>query len=137
MNLIIQSHKDLIVWQKSMQLVTYVYDISEKFPKNEERGLTSQMRRSVVSIPSNIAEGKRRGSRKDFAKFLRYSFSSGAELETQIEIVKRVNFGKCLDFSDCDKLLDEIMKMLNSLIAKLKMSKKTSYPLQPTSLITS
>ena len=89
----IKSHKDLIVWQRSLELVTAVYELTELFPKTELYGLASQMRISAVSIPSNIAEGKRRGSRKDFRHFLLNSFGSGAELETQIEIAKRLSFG--------------------------------------------
>lgn len=66
---IINSYKDLIVWQKSMELVVEVYRVTEIFPKSEIYGMTSQMRRSAVSIPSNIAEGRKRGSRKDFRNF--------------------------------------------------------------------
>ena len=115
-----QSYKDLIVWQKSMDLVVEIYKISDIFPKSELYGLTSQMRRCAVSIPSNIAEGKRRSSRKDFNHFLTISFGSGSELETQIEIVKRLPFGKDLDFTKIDSLLLETMKMLNKLIATLQ-----------------
>jgi four helix bundle protein len=116
----VESYKDLIVWQKSMDLVVEIYKISDIFPKSELYGLTSQMRRCAVSIPSNIAEGKRRSSRKDFNHFLTISFGSGSELETQIEIVKRLPFGKDLDFTKIDSLLLETMKMLNKLIATLQ-----------------
>jgi len=116
----IQSYKDLIVWQKSIQLVSAVYDLTENFPRSEVYGLTSQMRRAAVSIPSNIAEGRRRGSRKDFRHFILNAFGSGAEIETQIEIVKMLSFGKNLDFDNIDKLLDEVMRMLNRLISNLQ-----------------
>jgi four helix bundle protein len=116
----IESYKDLIVWQKSMDLVVAIYAITEQYPKTEMYGLTSQMRRCSVSIPSNIAEGRRRNSRKDFCHFLTISFGSDSELETQIEIVKRLPFGKSLDFSGIDSLLLEVMKMLNKLIASLQ-----------------
>lgn len=115
----IQSYKDLIVWQKSMELVTEIYSLTEKFPKSEIYGLTSQMRRSAVSIPSNISEGTRRGSRKDYRQFLIMSSASGAELETQIEIAKRLPFGKELDYSRIDANLLEIVKMLNKMISTL------------------
>ena len=115
-----QSYKELIVWQKSMDLVVKIYEITEKFPDSESRGLVSQMRRSAVSIPSNIAEGKRRSSKKDFSRFLYIAIGSGAELETQIEIVKRISFGKSMDFSIIDSLLDEVMRMLNKLLESLK-----------------
>ncbi|MEK7452615.1 MAG: four helix bundle protein [Patescibacteria group bacterium] len=115
----INSYKDLIVWQRSMQLVENIYKITEKFPKEEIYGLTAQMRRSAVSIPSNIAEGSCRGTRKDYAQFLRMAYGSGAELETQIEIAKRLLGKQKIDYSDVDKFLDEVMKMLNSLIKRL------------------
>ena len=75
-------YKDLVVWQKAMALVEEVYILTKEFPKEELYGLVSQMRRAVVSIVSNIAEGSRRGSRKDFRQFIIIAYSSGAELET-------------------------------------------------------
>lgn len=75
-------YKDLIVWQKSMDVVTCVYECVLKFPNEEVYGLTSQIKRSAVSIPSNIAEGNRRTSDKDTKRFLTIAFGSGAELET-------------------------------------------------------
>lgn len=80
----INSYKDLIVWQKSMELVKSIYEMTANFPKEEIYGLISQMKRSSISIPSNIAEGKRRGTRKDYRQFLVIAYGSGAELETQI-----------------------------------------------------
>jgi four helix bundle protein len=77
-----------------MELVEAVYKLTDTLPKDEKYGLISQMRRSAVSIPSNIAEGRYRGSRKDYANFLRTAFGSGAELETQLEICKRIAIGK-------------------------------------------
>ena len=117
---IIHSHKDLIVWQKSIQLVVAVYELTEQYPKSELYGLTSQMRRASVSIPSNIAEGRRRGGKKEFEHFLLIAFASGAELETQIEISKLLSFSKDLDFTKVDGLLLEVMKMLNKMISNLK-----------------
>ncbi len=109
------TYKDLIVWQKSMELVTTIYKLTENFPRGELYGLVSQMRRSAVSIPSNIAEGRRRSTRKDYRQFLIIAYGSGAELETQIEIAKRLLFGKDLDHSKADGLLDEVMRMLNKM----------------------
>ena len=86
----IQSYRDLIVWQKAVELSVAVYGLTEHYPKEEIYGLISQMRRASVSIASNIAEGRYRGTRKDFCQFLRIAFGSGAELETQIEISKRL-----------------------------------------------
>jgi len=76
----IKSYKDLVVWQKSMNLVVDIYKITENFPREEVFGLTSQMRRCAISIPSNIAEGRGRGTRKDFAQFLRIALGSADEL---------------------------------------------------------
>ncbi len=118
--IIIYSYKDLIVWQKSMDLVIEIYKLTDQFPRSEIYGLTSQMRRCAVSIPSNIAEGRRRGSQKNFCHFLIIAYGSGAELETQIEIAKRLPFGKNLDYSKVDQLLLEVMKMLNKMLSTLR-----------------
>jgi len=77
----IHSYKDLIVWQRATGLAVLIYEITEMFPNNELYGLVSQMRRCAISIISNIAEGRRRGSRKDFHQFLTIAYGSGAELE--------------------------------------------------------
>jgi len=103
-----------------MDLVVAVYTLTEHFPKAEIYGLVSQMRRCAVSIPSNIAEGRRRSTRKDFCHFVSIAFGSGSELETQMEIVRRLPFGKNLNFIETDSLLLEVMKMLNKLIASLQ-----------------
>lgn len=116
----IHSHKDLIVWQKAIDLVVLVHELTAHFPKTEMYGLSAQMQRNAVSIPSNIAEGRRRGTQKDFCHFLVIAYSSGAELETQIEIVKRLPFGKVLDYHKVDSLLSEVMRMLNAMTSKLK-----------------
>ena len=115
----VKSYKDLFVWQKSIELVLEIYKLVNSFPKEEVYGITSQMKRCAVSIPSNIAEGKRRGTRKDFCHFLNIAYGSGAELETQIEIVKKLNFRKDVDYVMADGLLNEIMRMLNVMITKL------------------
>ena len=116
----INSYKDLIVWQKSMDLVVEIYKLTEFFPKSEIYGLTSQMRRCSVSIPSNIAEGRRRNSKKDYHHFLIIAYGSGAELETQIEIAKRLQFNKNIDFIKVDSLLNEVMRMLNKILSTLR-----------------
>ena len=116
----VKSYKDLIVWQKSMELVVGVYKITDQFPKEEVYGLISQMRRCVISIPSNIAEGSRRSSRKDFLKFLFISYGSGAELETQIEISKRLEYYNGNVFIKSEELLNEVMRILNTMIKNLK-----------------
>ncbi len=113
----IQSYKDLIVWQRSMELVVAVYELTQKYPSSELYGLISQSRRCGVSIPSNISEGGRRGGKNEFRQFLLIAYGSGAELETQIEIAKRLSFGEKLDFAKVDSLLQEVMKMLNKMIS--------------------
>jgi four helix bundle protein len=87
-----QHYKDLIVWQKAMDLITMVYDATEAFPRRETYSLADQMRRAAVSIPSNIEEGKAHFSRGEFRHFLRHSSGSLAELETQILIAQRRNY---------------------------------------------
>lgn len=116
----IYSYKELIVWQKSMELVRTVYSLTDQFPKNELFGLTSQMQRAAVAIPSNIAEGYLRGHRKEYIQFLSVSLASAAELETQILICKSLNKFNNLDFSKADLLLVEVMKMLFVMIRRMK-----------------
>lgn len=110
------SYKKLIVWQKSLDLVIAVYKLTDNFPKSELYGLVSQMRRCSVSIPSNIAEGKKRMSNNEFYRFLHIAYASGAELETQVIIAKRLNFGIDKNYIEVDGLLDEVMRMLNTII---------------------
>lgn len=116
----IHGYRDLTVWQKAMNLVVAVYALTEKFPKEEVYGLTSQMRRAAVSIPSNIAEGRLRGSRKEYRQFLLNAYGSGGELETQIAIAQKLPFGQELDFGNVIKPLDEVMRMLNRMLSGLK-----------------
>lgn len=116
----ITTHKELVVWQMSMDLAVDVYCITKNFPKSEEFGLTSQMRRAVVSIPSNIAEGYGRGSRNELRHFLEVSSGSASELETQLLICQRVGLEKS-DVIDelCDRV-KKILKMISSLISRCK-----------------
>lgn len=116
----IHGYKDLIVWQKAMDLVVEIYTITEQFPRSEMYGLTSQMRRSAVSIPSNIAEGRMRKTKADYTNFLMYSYSSGAELETQLLIAKRLPLGKDISFTKANALLSEVMRMLNTMTNNLR-----------------
>lgn len=118
-----KSFKDLIVWQKSIQLCTQIYRITENFPKHELFGLTSQIRRCAVAIPSNIAEGQKRNYKNEFIQFLRIAYSSGAELETQLYISYQIGYLNKNNYDKLNSLLEEIMKMLNSLLKKLSNSK--------------
>lgn len=107
--------RKLSIWNRSIDLATTVYKISSYFPKSEIYSLTSQIRRSVVSISSNIAEGAGRQSDKDFAKFLRFAYGSACELETQIVIAKNLSYLTASNFSDLLKELHEIQKMIYTL----------------------
>lgn len=116
----IQSFKELIVWQKSIKLVKEIYRATSKLPESELYGLVSQMRRAAVAIPSNIAEGKKRKTKKDFLQFLRIADGSAAELETQIIIAKDI-YPK-VNFSKAELLLEEVQKMLVTIIKRLENS---------------
>ncbi len=87
-----KKHKDLDVWKKSILLVTLIYDVTKGFPNEEMYGLTNQIRRSAVSVPSNIAEGSARQGDKEFAHFLYISLGSLSELETQLIIANNLNY---------------------------------------------
>lgn len=113
-----KSFKDLIVWQKSLQLTVDIYSLTAKFPDIEKFGLVSQMRRCVVSIPSNIAEGSRRGTKKDFVQFLRIADGSAAELETQILIAQSLFLD--IKFETVQGLLEEVQKMLSACIRSMQ-----------------
>jgi len=113
-------YRQVIVWQKSMELVPVVYNLTYLLPDTEKYGLISQIRRSVVSIPSNIAEGKMRGSRKEYLQFLIIARASGAELETQLQILKNIKMNDNVYYPKTIDLLEEIMKMLNSIISTIR-----------------
>lgn len=114
----INSYKELVVWQKSILLTKYIYVLLRSFPEEEKFGLASQIRRSVISIPSNIAEGFGRGTTKSFLQFLYISRGSLYELETQLHIAKELDM--YIENQNITNLISEIGKMLNSLITKLK-----------------
>ena len=111
-----KSHKNLIVWQKSMMLVTRIYEMPRTFPHEELFGITSQMRRAAVSIPSKIAEGYGRVYGKETLKFLSNALGSASELETQLEICFRLGFGSNIDLDELRNLTNEILRMLAALI---------------------
>ena len=112
-----KGHRDLVVWQKAMTLVTDIYHATSGFPKEERYGLTSQIRRSAVSVPSNLAEGHGRNSKKELHQFVGHARGSLTELETQIEIA--VNLGYLSESIGADLLTraSEIARMLNGLRA--------------------
>jgi four helix bundle protein len=116
----IKSYKELIVWQKAIKLVKEVFILTDKFPKSELYGLIAQMRRCSISIPSNIAEGYGRRSKKEYLQFYSIAYGSALELETQIIIAKELLFTKAENFDKVDELLNEVCRMLNSMIKQMK-----------------
>ncbi len=116
----INSYKDLVVWNLGIEIVMSVYSICKKLPEYERFGLISQMQRSAVSIPSNIAEGYGRASKNDYIRFVNISRGSIFELETQLIIVKKLynieEIGSLLE------LIDRVSRMTNVLLGKLKQS---------------
>jgi len=113
------TYQDLKVWQFSIDLVVDIYKATNKFPKSEQFGLTSQMRRAAVSIPANLAEGYCRQSRQDYIRFVKISFASGAELETHLLIAEKLGFLSQETYDKLIKPLTVIMRMLNKLIFSL------------------
>jgi four helix bundle protein len=126
----VSTHKDLDVWKKAMDLAAQVYSLTARFPKEELYGLTSQIRRSAVSIPSNIAEGAARHSRKEFIQFLHIASGSVAELETQLLLAIRMGF---IPGDSIISHVEEVRKPLLGLLRSLKKKPITHHP----SLITS
>ncbi len=118
------SYKELIVWQKSIDLVEKIFKATDTFPKSELYGLTSQMRRAAVAIPSNIAEGAGRQHTKEFIQFLAIAEGSATELETQLIIAERLTFLSKITHEEIAALQLEIFKMLRVLIKKLSTNDK-------------
>ena len=116
----VQSFRDLQVWQCSMKLSVLIYRLTQEFPREEMYGLTSQMRRSVVSIPSNIAEGQGRNSTGEFRQMLGIARGSNSELQTQIEIARALKFGDLKLLDEAAGMSHEVGKMLFSLLKSLK-----------------
>ena len=113
-------HKKLMVWQKGIEMVARIYSITESFPKKEEFGLVTQLRRAAVSVPSNIAEGLTRKSKADKLRFLNISQSSLSEIDTHLEISKRLNYLRDGQFESIETELVEIQKLLGGLIRSIE-----------------
>ena len=113
----INSHQDLKVWQESMDLVEHIYRVTTTFPNGEQYGLTSQMRRAAISIPSNISEGAGRKGGKEFQRFLHIAMGSLSELETQIEISNRLKYIE--DITSLNNQVIDIRRMLSKLIKSI------------------
>jgi four helix bundle protein len=116
---LVKSYQDLVVWQKSMELVERVYGMTKTFPAEERFALSSQIRRAAVSIPSNIAEGHARQSKAEYRNFLSIAQGSRAEVETQTLIAVRLGYVTNPQVETILSLLTELSKMLNTLQSKL------------------
>lgn len=119
----LQSYRDLLAWQKGFELALAIFNLTKHFPKSELYGLVSQMRRAAFAIPSNIAEGYARQHRAEYVHFLSIAYSSGAELETQLLLAKKLGLAPAEKFQKSEELLSETMRLLNGLIKKLKPKK--------------
>lgn len=113
-----RSFRDLVVWQRSIQLAALIYRLSSVFPKEEIYGLASQIRRSAVSVPSNIAEGQGRLSTGEFRQFLGIARGSNFELQTQLEIARTLKFGSSELINEAEGLSHEIGKMIHAILDK-------------------
>jgi four helix bundle protein len=124
----IRSHRDLVVWQKAMDLVVAVYRATNTFPKAEIYGLTSQIRRAVTSIPANIAEGQGRRLPKEFIYFLATARGSLWELDTHLESASRLDFLATDNHHQLQSQLDEVGRMLNGLMRSVSNSSSNQHP---------
>ena len=116
----IRDYKDLVVWQKGMQLASQVYQLTQSFPAEEKFGLVSQMRRAAVSVPSNVAEGQARNTTGEFVQFVSHAEGSLAELDTQIRLSIELGFCREPAVKSIQELIVEEQKMLKSLRRSLK-----------------
>ena len=114
-----KSFRDLIVWQRAIDMTTCIYQLTTAFPKTEVYGLTSQMRRAAVSVASNIAEGAGRGGKKEFKQFLVMARGSNCELQTQLLIAAKLKMANQDQITTAESLSHEVGKMLNGLLQSL------------------
>ena len=115
----VQSHRELIVWQRAIQLSITIYRLTAGFPRQEIYGLTNQLRRASVSIASNIAEGYGRGSKGEYKQFLSIARGSNLELQTQLVIARELSFADGPSIDKAERMTVEIDKMLNTMLKKL------------------
>lgn len=114
-----KNFKELIIWQKGIQLVKSVYVLSKSFPAEEKFGMISQLTRAEISIPANIAEGSSRNSEKDYARFLQIALGSAFEVQTYLIIAREMNCSTNEKLIPIELLLEEVIKMMHSFIRKL------------------
>lgn len=117
----IKSHRDLIVWQKAVQLVVYLYSLTRTFPKEETYGLTSQIRRAATSIPANIAEGQGRRLSGEYQQFLGHARGSLCELDTHIEVAFQIGYLADPQYQQAREKMDEVGRILNGLLRSLQI----------------
>ena len=126
-----RNHKDLILWQKAMALAGEVHKLTNTLPRHELFGLSSQIRRSAVSIPSNIAEGAARRSTREFINFLHIARGSFAELETQLQLACEIGYLTDSELAPALGRLDEVGRLLNAVITGLRRREQQPPPLPP------
>jgi four helix bundle protein len=115
----VESHRELLVWQRAIQLSVAIYKLTASFPREELYGLTAQLRRAGVSIASNIAEGYGRGSRGEYKQFLAIARGSNLEVQTQLVIAKELHFASSASIDTAEALSEEVGKMLTVMLKKL------------------
>lgn len=120
-----QPYQELMVWQRAMEMTVQVYELTAAFPREEVYGLTSQLRRAAVSVASNIAEGRGRISQGEFRQFLGTAQGSNFEVQTQLEVSRRLRFGSEALLDNAMNLSIEVGKMLSSLMASLQLKAKS------------
>ncbi len=120
MGMAVRSYQDLEVWQKAMDLAQMIYDVTKKFPREEAYGLTSQIRRAAVSVPSNIAEGQGRSSTKDFLRHLSIAYGSLCEVETQLLLSERLGYVDSTHTHQTTALCQTVGRLLNGLMRSLR-----------------
>lgn len=123
-----KNHKDLEVWKEAVELAVICHDATKRFPRGEQFELASQMRRAAISIASNIAEGAARASSKEFAQFLYISLGSASELDTQIEIARKVGLGEAPVLEKLQSRVNKISRMLQGLIRSVKKRSQSPTP---------
>jgi len=123
----IKSYRDLLVWQKGMALAKHVYTMTRGFPDDERFGMTAQMRRAAVSVPSNIAEGQARHGRKEFVQFLSHAEGSLAELDTQLTLAEELGYCPHSNAHQSAEIVTELQKMIGSLRRKVVARLATSH----------
>jgi four helix bundle protein len=121
-----QSFKELIVWQRSIELTEAVYKLTAKFPEAERFGLTNQMRRASVSIASNIAEGYGRSTKGEYVQFLGHARGSCSELETQIVIANKLGFGAATNLQSSESLCNDAGRLLGALMKSMRLKQSTA-----------